>query len=77
VPKKGQHLTLLGDVVISIDTAVRQATSRKRPLIEEVRFLLAHGILHLLGHDHMTKDEKIVMSRRTRELVRAAPLASE
>src|SRR5690606_20572959 len=41
---------LLGDVVISIDTAERQALGRKRPLVEEVRFLLAHGILHLVGY---------------------------
>lgn len=77
VPKKGHQLVLLGDVVISIDTAERQARSRSRPLVEEVRFLLAHGILHLLGYDHMSKDEKIVMTRRTRELVRAADLSSD
>ena len=43
---------ILGDVVISLDTAERQARSRRRPLIEEVRFLLAHGVLHLVGYDH-------------------------
>lgn len=73
-PKEGQHLALLGDVVISLDTAERQARSRNRALLHEVRFLLAHGILHLIGYDHMTPDEKIVMTRRTRKLVVAAPL---
>lgn len=44
--------SVLGDVVISVDTAARQARSRRRPLAAEVRVLLVHGILHLLGYDH-------------------------
>lgn len=44
--------TLIGDVVISLDTAVRQAKAYERPLEEELRRYLAHGLLHLLGHDH-------------------------
>ena len=43
---------LLGDVVISLETAARQARQRRRPLAREVRILLVHGILHLLGYDH-------------------------
>lgn len=43
---------LLGDVVISLDTASRQAVDGTRPLTDELARLLAHGILHLLGHDH-------------------------
>src|SRR6187402_3307843 len=43
---------VLGDVVISLDTAARQARGRNRELLPEVRFLLAHGLLHLLGYDH-------------------------
>lgn len=73
-PRKGYSLELLGDVVISLDTAQRQAESRARSLIEEVRFLLAHGVLHLLGYDHMNPDEKRVMGLRTAQLVRAARL---
>lgn len=46
----GPHL--LGDVVISLDTARRQARAYGRPLAEELCRYLAHGILHLLGHDH-------------------------
>jgi probable rRNA maturation factor len=64
----------LGDVVISIDTAERQALGRKRGLLEEVRFLLAHGILHLIGYDHATKAEKREMDAMTRRLVRQAPI---
>ena len=63
---------LLGDVVISLDTAARQAKARHRELVPEVRFLLAHGLLHLLGEDHDTPAKKKKMSARTRALVRAA-----
>lgn len=63
---------LLGDVVISLPTALRQARSRKRELMPEVRFLLAHGILHLIGHDHANPKQKRVMDAETRRLVRAA-----
>lgn len=44
--------TVLGDVVISLDTAARQAAERGVVLSTEVRALLIHGILHLLGYDH-------------------------
>ncbi len=42
----------LGDVIISLDTAARQARERGHSVAEEVRTLLVHGILHLLGYDH-------------------------
>ena len=45
-------VTLLGDVVISLDTALRQAQERGHSLHDECRILLVHGILHLLGYDH-------------------------
>ncbi len=43
---------VLGDVVISLDTARRQAKQEKRALGGELDRYLAHGFLHLLGHDH-------------------------
>ena len=48
---------LLGDVVISLETAARQARRRARGLDEEVLRLLIHGALHLLGHDHEAPGE--------------------
>ncbi len=44
---------VLGDVVISMDTAARQAESIGHSLRDEVTRLLIHGVLHLLGHDHI------------------------
>ena len=70
-PESGKA-RLLGDVVISLDTAARQAKGRRRPLLAEVRFLLAHGLLHLCGYDHETPAGKREMDRLTRRLVRAA-----
>ncbi|MBM4367891.1 MAG: rRNA maturation RNase YbeY [Deltaproteobacteria bacterium] len=43
---------VLGDVVISLDTARRQAEAIGHALDDELRVLLVHGCLHLLGHDH-------------------------
>ena len=67
----GDH-ALLGDVVISLDTAERQARRKRHDLLAEVRFLLAHGLLHLCGYDHDTTVGKREMDRMTRRLVRAA-----
>ncbi len=48
---------MLGDVVISLETAERQANIDKHPLEDEIAFLTVHGILHLLGYDHHTPEE--------------------
>lgn len=55
---------LLGDVVISLETAKRQAKERGHPFIKEVLILLTHGILHLLGYDHEGDRKKAVEMRR-------------
>lgn len=55
---------LLGDVVISLETAKRQARERGHPFIKEVLILLTHGILHLLGYDHEGSRKKAVEMRR-------------
>jgi probable rRNA maturation factor len=45
----------LGDVVISLPTARRQAREAGKPLVDELALLWVHGLLHLLGYDHATK----------------------
>jgi probable rRNA maturation factor len=42
----------LGDVILSLDTARRQARAHRRTVADELDLYLAHGLLHLLGHDH-------------------------
>lgn len=51
---------LLGDIVISVETAEKQARNRKYSLYKELCILLIHGMLHLLGYDHelSKKDEE-------------------
>ena len=62
---------LLGDVVISVDTARRQAAERQAPVGAELDRLLIHGVLHLLGYDHeRSAAEARRMQRRERDLAR-------
>jgi probable rRNA maturation factor len=68
----GPAARVLGDVIVSIDTAARQAQRRRRPLLDEITMLLAHGLLHLLGYDHQDDAEERAMVARTRELEAAA-----
>jgi len=63
---------VLGDIVLSITTASRQAREAKRPLLDEATMLVAHGLLHLLGWDHQTAAEDRKMRARTDELCLAA-----
>jgi probable rRNA maturation factor len=53
----------LGDVVISLDTARRRAREDGRPLAGELSRYLAHGLLHLLGHDHHEPKEAARMAK--------------
>jgi probable rRNA maturation factor len=53
--------TLLGDVVIDLDQAVRQASAGDWSVAEEIVLLAIHGSLHLLGHDHAEMDEEQAM----------------
>lgn len=63
---------ILGDVVISVPTARRQAKRSKRDEFDEVTFLLAHGVLHLLGFDHDSDEDHRTMVRETRRLMKVA-----
>jgi len=60
----------LGDIVISLETARRQAREARRPFAREIEILLVHGLLHLLGYDHENDDG--TMLRLQERLVRAA-----
>lgn len=61
---------MLGDVVISLETAERQATTEKHSLEEEVAFLTVHGMLHLLGYDHQTQEEAAVMFNKQETILK-------
>ncbi len=66
---------LIGDIVISLDVAKRQAAAYDATLDEEIERLLVHGIAHLLGHDHEEPAERARMLREERRLAGAIGLA--
>jgi len=60
----------LGDVVISLETASRQAKRFRHSLDEEIVLLVVHGILHLLGYDHRKKKDKELMRKKERQILK-------
>lgn len=73
--EKGVHL--LGDVLISAQTAQRQADEFGHGLNREITYLAVHGFLHLLGYDHMTENDKKIMRNKEEEVLRAINLSEE
>jgi len=63
---------LLGDVVIDVEQAARQARRARRALDDELAKLMIHGVLHLLGHDHEETDAARRMRTEERRLWQAA-----
>lgn len=66
---------VLGDVVVSLDTAMRQASERGHDLHTELRVLLVHGLLHLLGYDHEVEGEDAEMAAEENRLLMALGVA--
>jgi probable rRNA maturation factor len=60
---------ILGDIVISTETAARQAPAHNKTLYDELLHLTAHGLCHLLGHDHQTDAQEAKMNARMAELL--------
>lgn len=65
----GPEETLLGDIIISLDTAARQAEEFGHTLERELAYLTVHGMLHLLGFDHETEEEKTVMRQKEEQVL--------
>lgn len=62
---------MLGDVIVSVDTAACSARRRNRLLVDEVTSLLIHGLLHLIGYEHDNSDDKRVMNMEAARLEKA------
>lgn len=60
----------LGDVIISLPAARRQAEERGRPLRDELALLIVHGCLHLLGYDHAEPEDQQAMWARQADILR-------
>jgi probable rRNA maturation factor len=63
--------TLLGDVVVSPAVAAQQCADHAGTVDDELALLVVHGVLHVLGHDHVEADETALMRRRELELLEA------
>jgi probable rRNA maturation factor len=60
-PIIGEVPRLLGEIIISYETAIRQAEAYGHSLEREMKFLFTHGMLHLLGYDHQDADQEKIM----------------
>jgi probable rRNA maturation factor len=60
---------LLGDVVLALETVAQEAAEQKKPLANHLVHLTAHGVLHLLGYDHLTQVEAAAMESLERSIL--------
>ncbi|WP_063124302.1 rRNA maturation RNase YbeY [Sporosarcina koreensis] len=60
---------VLGDILISVETAASQAAEYGHDERREIGFLALHGFLHLLGYDHMTEEDEMKMFGRQKEIL--------
>ena len=63
----------LGDIVISLPRARRQARAAGHPINDEVRLLAVHGLLHLVGYDHAEPNEERSMTDLTNRILASSP----
>ncbi len=68
---KGIEYRVLGDIYISVDKVYEQALEYGHSVKRELCFLATHGILHLLGYDHMKEEDEKIMFERQEELLNA------
>ena len=61
---------ILGDIYISLDKAKTQSNEYGHSLLRELSFLAVHGFYHLLGYDHMTKEDEEVMFAKQEEVLK-------
>lgn len=65
---------LLGDIIISLETAKRQATEYQHSCQRELAFLVVHGMLHLLGYDHQSEPDRRLMRAHEDAIMRRVGL---
>lgn len=66
-PETGE--LLLGDIMISVDKIIEQATEYGHSIERELGFLVAHSMLHLCGYDHILDDERKIMEAKQNEIM--------
>ncbi len=68
------EINVLGDIVISLEQALQQSQEYNHSLERELGYLVAHGMLHLLGYDHETTDEQKAMRDLEEKIMQAVKL---
>jgi probable rRNA maturation factor len=63
-------MNMLGDIVISLEKALEQSVEYKHSLTREIIYLTVHSMFHLLGYDHMTEEDKLVMRSKEKEVMK-------
>ncbi len=67
--KEDKTEDILGDIIVSIEKVKEQAEEYGHSFERELAYLVTHGMLHLLGYDHMIDEEKVVMRKREEEIL--------
>ena len=73
----GPEENLLGDIIISVETAIRQAEEYGHSVEREMAFLALHGMLHLLGYDHMEEEERQEMRAQEEAILASLGITRE
>ena len=73
----GPEENLLGDIIISVETATRQAKEYGHSVEREMAFLALHGMLHLLGYDHMEEEERQEMRAQEEAILASLGITRE
>lgn len=68
--RDGEKLVYIGDIVVSKEKIIEQAKEYGTGFEREFCYLIAHGMLHLMGYDHMTDEDKAVMREKEEEVMK-------
>ena len=73
----GSPINALGDIVLSLPRAEEQAKEYGHSFRREVVFLIVHGMLHLLGYDHIEEKDRLEMEQEQREVMKRLKLSRD
>jgi len=73
----GPAVDVLGDIILSVERAVEQAAEYGHSVQREIAFLTVHGMLHLLGYDHMEEADRIEMRREEEFVMKKLAIARD
>lgn len=76
IPNQNEKI-MLGDIIISIDKAIEQAKEYEHSIEREIGFLTVHSMLHLLGYDHIEKEDEKIMFSKQKEILEKCNLKRE